>query len=391
MSDAALSGPQDVSDRVLSWINYPDAGRLRSDSADWGPAEWDEARRTIDLHGVAPHLYVALRRAGALGTLASAMAVHLAAEHERCARRRAAIRAELVRLLAVADETDLPLVPLEEPALVTDSSDATPPPPITGLSLLVRPRDERRLTGALSRAGWSDIVRNVGAPVVLRAERRWTVDESEAPLQLEVRTSVDARAGGIHFDLTWACWYEARRRAWAGIRGLLPSPLRFAQHLLIQTSERLMGLGLRLVDLLTAATVTRTLGPRDWQILVEEARNQGEQRLFWTPLRLAERYVGPSAPTAVMDALRGGVPPALREWTEEARPRDFAAQQLARALPAEASRWCRSSWERLLLITQMLAPSPDEVATRGRVPAYLEHARALITWPLQRWRDRAEA
>lgn len=391
MSDAALSGPRDVSDRVLSWVNYPDSGRLRSDSADWGPAEWDEARRTIDLHGVAPHLYAALRRAGALEALASALALHLAAEHERCARRRAAVRAELMRLLAIADELDLPLVPLEEPALVTDATDTTPPRPVTGVSLLVRSRDERRLAGALAQAGWSDIIRNVSVPFALRAEHRWTTDASEAPLQLDVRTSVDARAGGIRFDLTWACWYDARRRAWAGIRGLLPSPLRFAQHVLIQTSERLMGLGLRLVDLLSASAVTRTLLPRDWQILVEEARNQGEQRLFWTPLRLAERYVGQSAPTAVMDALRGGVPPALREWTEDARPRDFAAQRLARALPAETSRWCRSSWERLLLVTQMLAPSPDEVATRGRVPAYLEHARALITWPLQRWRDCASA
>jgi hypothetical protein len=42
-------------------------------------------------------------------------------------------------------------------------------------------------------------------------------------------------------------------------------------------------------------------------------------------------------------------------------------------------------------MTQMLAPSLREIAARGRVPAYLRHARALISWPLQRWRGRPHA
>jgi len=385
MPQVAASRVDRVTDTALAWVHGPGASQLRSQVAQWGPSQWRQARGAVQVHGVAPLVYDALRQSGGLAALPRPLARDLETNHDRNTRRVEAVRAVAKQLLALGEAMGMELVTLRDSSLAFHYHPQPALRPTPGVDLLVRPREEARLVSALSRAGWQEILRSVGPPVVVRAERHWDSPGPDAPAlqepcRLNVLTSIDLKSGGLHFDLTWAYWYEARRRLQDDVPGLAPSPLRLMQHVLIQASQSLVALRLRLVDLWDVAAVSRSLSAHDWEILVEEAQDQGEERLFWAPLRLAGRYLGPVALDSVMADLSRGVPASLREWVESAGGDDIAATRLNATVPVKRTCWCRSSWERLFAIRQMLLPLPGEVPTPRLVRSYVHHARGVARW-----------
>jgi hypothetical protein len=382
MPQLAMSGStRDVTENVLAWLHGPDAHEVGSQVAAWGPAQWLAARRTLDVHGVAPGVFVALERSGALMALPPELARQVRARHALNVRQLAAVRREAKRLFALGQERGIALVPLRDTALAFHYHDQPELRSTPGVDFLVRPHEEARLVGALARAGWREIVRAVGPPVVVQAERPpGPTRAGGQPLRsctLKVLTGIDASSAGIRFDLTFAYWVEARPGRHDGTPGLLPSPLRLMQHLLIQASQSLMALRLRLVDLGDVAAVGRRLGAPDWEVLVDEARHRDEERLFWAPLRLAERYFGASAPMPVMADLRRRVPAALRDWVEAAGGDDFADTSVRAAIPKERARWCRSSWDKLVLMQQLLRSLPSKNPVVSFARTHLDQLRGL--------------
>jgi hypothetical protein len=384
MAQPASAGDGRVTETVLSWVHGPDAQQVRSQTDQWGPTQWRHARRAIEIHGVAPLIHAALQRQDALGAVHPNLARDVAREHAANARRVMTHRAAAKQLLALGNEIGLPMVSLREAAFAFHYHAEPTLRPAPGVDVLVRPREEPRLVSALVRAGWREVLRSIGPPVIVHAERQCDcaagLPQAPEPCHLEVWTSVDYKSSGIRFDLTWAYWYDARPELHDGTPGLAPSPLRLLQHVLIQASHRLMALRLRMLDLWDLAAVGRTLVGSDWETLVGEAQDQGEERLFWAPLRLAERYLGPIAPEAVMATLRAAVPRGLRDWVEAMGADDFAEAGLNDVAPARRTRWCRSTLERLLAIRQLLLPFPSEVTSRNYLRAYYHHLQGLARW-----------
>src|SRR5262249_41046853 len=118
---------------------------------------------------------------------------------------------------------------------------------------------------------------------------------------------------------------------------------------------------------------------------------RGEQRMVYPALLLTSRYY-PVVPSAVMSALRSGVPQALLHQLDSTSLDQLSFCNAAPTTPAEKLRWFRPGYERARALRHMLLPNPGELghwyphlARPALLPiAYLRYAGEIVGWGVRR-------
>lgn len=396
-----------VAEAVVGWASGAPGAFDERQIAGWGPEQWAAARQAALVHGVAPLLADRLGGGPAWPRLDRGLRGYLAEQLDLNSRRMALILADLAEIQRAASAAGVELLPLKGAALAASYYPAPGLRPMADLDLLVRPADERRLAATMAELGFALVEATPRHRTYHRGARRVASYEGEHPENprcVEVHTGVAEHLRGMQMDLTDALWADCSsddRPSPALVLGrtgkglppgrarygaALPAPGALLQHLLIHTCHNLFSRRLRFIQLYDLALVAPRLDDDAWAALLARARATGEGRMFYAPLALAERYLGPLAPAEVMGALASAAPALLRRRLAQA-----TASELSLCNPHEAPvsyklAWYRPGPERWRSLWYVALPPAREL--RQRYPrfarlmpaAYLLHLGHVLRW-----------
>ena len=384
-----------VAETLLSWLAPDGASDLAAQTTSWGPGDWAAARWATQVHGVAPLLCAHLRGTAAWAALDPTLSAYLDEQHSLNTARTQLILADLAKILRAASATGLEVVPLKGAVLATHYYGESALRPLADLDLLVRPADEARIAAILGDLGYLPTINTerhrAYAHSTATSVVSTTGEHPDNPRGVELHSALHELFWGISYEMTAQAWERAALADFAGAPGLLLAPDVLIEHLLIHAATDLIACKGRLIRLYDLALVAPKVSAAGWQRLVAMAQSQGEERLLYAPLALAEHYLGPIAPTWAMDSLANGVPAQLRTYL---RQTGLARLSLCNSAPARMSdklSWFHPGREQIEAVRAMVCPSPREL--RQRFPQlrgpfdvtrlYLDHGRRALVWPLR--------
>lgn len=425
-----------VAETVVGWASGAQGAFDERRIAGWGAAQWAAARHAALVHGVAPLLADRLGGGPAWQRLDPGLRGYLAEQLELNTRRTALMLADLGEIRRAAAAAGASVLPLKGAVLAASYYPAPGLRPMADLDLLVRPADEQRLAATMAELGFTLVEATPRHRTYHRGELRVASYEGEHPENprcIEVHTGVAEHLRGMQLDLTDVLWANrssgdraspAFRTSLPGCdqgpttkdqplrspsgpgpsafgpgqtgKGLpagstryvdtLPGPGALLQHLLLHTCHNLFNRRLRFIQLYDLALVAPRLDDGDWAALLAQARETGEARMFYAPLALAERYLGPLAPAAVREELAAATPQSLRHQVAIATPSDLSLCNPREAPVSYKLAWYRPGPERWRAIRHVALPTAREL--RQRYPrfaawtpaAYLLHLGHVLHW-----------
>ncbi len=343
-----------VTETLAHWLPSGDAAFA---PRDWGRDEWLAAEWIAYWQNAIPWLHDRAAKSGipmpdpARESLASIAALN----RERTLRMLDAA-VELIAALRAEGIDALPfkgalLAPLYYPDPLLR--------PLADLDLLVREEDIRKGVAVLERLGYVYYSRSAEDFVYLRGRRNSNVWHPDNVHPVELHFRVREEYAGLAYDLADAMWASADKRVyWRGVEALIPAQPIVLHHLCAHTTSdwliqrgKLMEIG----DLQIAAS---RMSQADWDTFLASVPARAA-RFVYPALACTARYAPGSIPAAVQSALRVGITPQLREWSDAVtlaeasesnlRPRSGIGLGMARLL-------ARSRAERLHMLLRSLFP-----------------------------------
>lgn len=366
-----------IAEQIIGWWQHPDRDYLEAETRDWRDEHWAAARFAVQVHGLGPWLHARLDGADLSASATREAATHVAGAHDGAAHvadargvaaflsfvahchemnvhRYALWRAELERVLAEAARLAIPLVGLKGAALLptvwTGPTAGTGPAlrPTSDIDLLARPADRAALEIALRQLGWTlhgDTARHrvfYLARLGIEARPGSVGEHPDQPLRLEVHEHAVQTFIGLRHDCTAALWRDPSAIPVGHTSMAVPAAGTLFEHVLMHTAFDLAKRLTRVIKLNDLSLLAPSLSGEDWSRLVARARDARLERFYLAPLIMAERYLGPIAPAAVIEALERTTPPSLTAWLRHAPVSDFTACRSMDAGPANA--WARLRW-----------------------------------------------
>jgi hypothetical protein len=383
----ALAGSRlDARLRLLAgWLADPSPARLLEQTAGWGPADWQVARRLLFIQGLGPYFQQRLAPQADHSLLPAALRDWLEQEHARNAARLQRFRGELQTILRAAQRAGIAVMPLKGSLLAFGGHYADPATrPLADLDLLA-PRQARQAFGAVLvglgyRCEASENPYSQHDRYVNPAAERVVAYDGEHPdnprpveLHFQLKRPLWGQVGAL--DLTDQMWEGARQGQLLGEPAWLPQPEALLTHLAIHASGHFaIGTG-RMLQWLDLG-----LASRAWAGAAGERRaNLGLPgwepcaRQSFLACALAARALPGALPAALLSLLDQAAPAALRRWCHSV-PLDRRCGLSDGALPGSRSRWARR-WQRW-------APLPWRLALGYGAPtlprAYLLYLAALL-------------
>lgn len=296
-------------------------------------------------------------RVDAPDALAQTLAAHL--DHGR--RRARRMCADLGEVLAALGERGV------ETALLKGTHTAYtyfPDPgsrPMADVDILVAPSDLPAARGVLAAQGFvehntealphrSDWSRPGAGGMrsldLLHADTPWTL-ELHATLDREYSPGVVARFGAVGLA------HAPVRHDFGASARVLPEPLLLA-YLACHASSHLAALQpLRLTELVLVARRDFQTAEA-WAGLARLLHDRGVGKFAFPALALADRLVGGTIPTALLDGLAASAPSTVRRWVARATP--ATTQRLRPTRHDYAPMWAASPGERLAYAAHLFWP-----------------------------------
>lgn len=351
---------------------------------DWTELEWAIARSAAAMQGLSALLANKLRWRGP-----PIWQSFLAEQQEQSVLRHARIGALLDRLDMALRGRRVAAVALKGAALRTLGLYEPGERPMGDVDLLVAGRDLLPAAAAMADVGYTESFTSrrhvVYAPQRAGAARGFG-EHADNPLKIEIHTAVAEALPVRNVDITQRLRHE---RSSHGLNGY-PTLAALLLHLLLHAAGNMRAHALRQIQLHDVATVARLLSERDWQVLLEEARDTDGPWWVFPPLALTARYYPGRIPPDALHAARTACPRILRLATEHQTLTDVSWSNLRiHALPGIA--WSRSPLDALRFIQSRVLPSRIALAELrmqpqlARDPWYgVSHGRRIVRWLLSR-------
>ena len=305
-----------IAEQVLGWWREPDVDRFEAETEDWGDTQWTFARFAVQAHGIGPWLHQRLdpeavrqpRAAGFLEYLARCAALNRA--------RYALWRFELERVLAAAGRASIPLIALKGAALMPVLWAEPELRPTSDIDLLAQPADRHALDAALADLGWTlhgEVPRHRTFYLTRLglAPRSEIGEHPEQPLRLEIHEHARQTFLGLDHDATIALRQGATLVTVGAATLWMPSAAALFEHVLMHTAFDLAKRLTRFIKLEDLRLLATRLSGDDWSRLVAHAHASRLSPFALAPLVMADRYLGPIAPDAVIRDLEAATPRAL--------------------------------------------------------------------------------
>jgi hypothetical protein len=373
-----MPGREDSRREVLREVGRWIRAAARVEEGSWRPVVvegWDDARwalagRVAFTQGVAAWLHERLPGTPVADHLPPVLRVALEEHHALTAARARRVLDDLDRILEMAAEADVAVMPLKG-SLLTGLGYLDPAlRPMADLDLLIRDADRDRMLAAMRRLGYRsapgfrnpgrDELQDPGGGQVVA----WDTEHPDNPCPVELLRRVDKRpwGGRLAYDLTELLWADAEPVTIGGRPAWRPSDRALLIHLAAHATMSLVAGDGRLVQLLDVAAVA----PR-----VSGLGTTPVPRLVHTGLVIAGRLLPGTVPEHLAASLTGAVPWGLRRWSAHV-PLDTRAG-FADGIPHHErsprartwARWRPAPW-------RLWAGYPDGSLAR----AWVRHARA---------------
>lgn len=389
--------PREVSEAIFSWLDAVPPERttvLAAQTAGWQEVELRAARWTMLVHGIAPLLYTRLHDTPAWSSIPQPLQSYLVDQYGLNRERNALLMQELRAILQSANDCDLQVMPLKGCALVYHYYDDPALRPMADLDLLVKRADLQRVDRLLAGLGYEPTLAQTTARhmsyFLTRFGRKAVSTQGEHPQNphlLDLHLRVREVIRGMRYDVTEELWAEPQSALYGDVHALLPQPHALLQHLLIHSSADMVGVKLRLIRLYDIMMVARRLSAEGWQKLLRTARRQGEERLLYAPLVLADRYFDCRVPESVWAELRRQSPAELVAFLMQADAYLLSFCNPMALAPRQKLSWYRPGRERLLAVRHRVLPPledlkliyPDHHTDRSIPVTYLAHMWNAIT------------
>lgn len=355
---------------------------------EWSELEWAVARSAAAMQGLSVLLANTLRWRGP-----PIWQSFLAEQHEQSLLRHARIGALLDRLDAALRERRVAAIALKGAALRALSLYEPGERPMGDVDLLVAARDVLPAAAAIADVGYTESF-TARRHVVYAPRHAVTVhgfgEHADNPLKIEIHTAVAEALPVRNVDITERLWGAQPHPGLNGYSELVALLL----HLLLHAAGNMRAHALRQIQLHDIAAVATLLSERNWQALLEKARDADGPWWVFPPLALTARYYPARIPPDALHAARTACPRILRLATEHQTLTDVSWSNLRiHALPGIA--WSRSPLDALRFIHSRVLPSRIalaelRVAQRmqpqlAKVPWYgVSHGRRILRWLLSR-------
>ncbi len=386
---------------VVGWLTNPRPDAVASTTAGWDADDWEAARWSMQVHGIAPLLDRAFESSANGAALPERLRTYLAEQRRLSGQRVARLLDELAAILQAARRQRIAVAPLKGSLLATNYYDQPGLRPMNDLDLLVHPADEARMLGVLTGLGYRKAARGWKHIVLSRPDGAGPVVSYEGehpnnPRSIELHVRVAEQFWGIRYELTSEIWAGSIPGMLLGAQAQVLQPAALLHHLVVHASSDTIARRLRLLHLHDIALVAARVDHTGWSQIVRAAQARHEERLVYPALLLASRYY-PIIPADVVATLRPGVPLALLRHLDDSALDRLSFCNTAPTTPAEKLCWFRPGRERLGAIRHMLLPDPNEMAhwfPRMAQPillpvAYARYGALLLRWGLRRARGRS--
>lgn len=305
---------------------------------DWTPFEWQMARVSATIHGIAPLLSCRLKWDGPDHWLE-----FLAQQRQAVWQRHQRIDALVARLDALAIESGIALTALKGLALHRLGLCKSGERPMADVDVLVRPQDVDCLGQVLAQMHYQEGFANWRHRMFQPGSVGLTDpfgEHVETPIKIEVHTRIAERLPHTEVDITSAL---SPASALPGIHGYR-SIEALLWHLLLHAAGNMSARWLRLLQLHDIAQATALLRSDEWDELVAESIATGRAWWMYPPLTLTEKYFPATVPPAVLQALRRHCHRRLRRAT-----RRYTISNVSGSDPwvcaAPAIEWAGSAFE----------------------------------------------
>jgi alkylhydroperoxidase family enzyme len=255
--------------------------------------------------------------------------------------------------------------------------------PMADVDLLVRSADLERTSALLASRGYAPAAPAPGDAHQAAIDENLHVEPVRKPggplVEIHYAIGVPSRVGGVDMDGVWSRMEPARV---GGADALVLAPEDLILHLCIHVALH-HGFDSRLVQLMDLHTVVDGLGDRiAWTTVDRRAREWGVRRAVALTFALAERLLGPFAPSCeapVLEAAAGDPDPVAR--AERLLFQTGARGMGSANLPA---LFGPGTWRaRAGLVLRRVFPSRQEMAFTYRVPA--GSPRLVLLYPRRFW------
>lgn len=355
---------------VGRWLDPAGRGVWATSPPAWDAEAWALLADVAFTQGVAAWLHRSLADAPDLG-LSRVLLNRLAAEHAATAARARRVHGDLERILGVAAEAGVAVMPLKGALLTTLGYIDPAVRPMADLDLLIRHGDRGPMLDALRAMGYQpapgyrtpgrdELVDPRGGSVV-----SWTSEHPDNPCPVELLRRVEKRpwGGRTVYDLTESLWAEAVPIEILGRPAWRPSDRTLLIHLSAHAAMNLVAGTGRLVQFVDLAVVA----PR-----VSALGDVPVPRLVQTALVIAGRLMPSLIPTHHAVGLAPRVPLGLRWWSSTV-PLDTRAG-LSDGVPTSRRSEAARLWSRWRPVPWRLWAGYEDRSLPG---AALCHARAF--------------
>jgi hypothetical protein len=390
---ATLNEHLAIAEIVCGWIDPQQHGAIGEQCASWDAAAWEAARWATQVHGIGPLLAECLRHSGSWSLLATEFTAYLEEQYRLNGQRSAILLGDLQALSEAAEDSGVVLVPLKGAALASRFYTDPALRPLADLDLLIRPQDGNVFDALLLKLGYQRGASTERHQVYTCSPQGKIVstrgEHPHNPRSVELHHQLIEAFWGIRYDMTAAAWQGITTITGVPGKHLLPD--RLLEHLLIHCATDLIACKARLIRLYDIRLVAAHVDDQGWQRMVSNAEGQGQQRLLYASLVLAERYHGQIAPRWVIDQLGRGTPTALCRYLAEAPLAQMALTNPVAASIRQKLSWFQPGVERWGALRAMLFPTPHELHEKNPhvsgafafAHTYVEHYRRMAAWPVR--------
>jgi hypothetical protein len=385
---------------VISWLTQLRPDAVASTTAGWNADDWEAARWSIQVHGIAPLLDQAFESSPNRAALPERLRTYLAQQRRLSGQRVVRLLDDLVAILQAAGRHGIRVAPLKGSLLATNYYDEPGLRPMNDLDLLVHPADEARMLAILTELGYRKIARGWKHIALSRSDGAGPIvsyegEHPDNPRSVELHVRVAEQFWGIRYDLTSEAWAGSAPETLLGAQAQVLQPAALLHHLAVHASSDTIARRLRLLHLHDIALVVGRVDRVGWDEIVRAVQARHEERLVYPALLLTSRYY-PVIPTDVLATLRLGVPAALLRHLDESALDRLSFCNTAPTTLAEKLCWFRPGRERIGAIRHMIIPDPNEMAhwfpfmaQPILLPvAYARYTVMLLRWGLRRARGK---
>ncbi len=303
----------------------PDAASLRALSSQ----EWSNLLALAAGQRVTPYLWHRLKQKKLAGFVPESAAAALRESLRRNTLKNLRFNGELLKLLAVLEKEDIPLILLKGIVLANTVYENIGLREMNDIDVLARPGDLTRIADILKERGYSPI-QPVDVEIAMQTAHHLPRLVKNGVTGFEIHWNL-TRSGERYSIDSRGLWERAVPVRISGRDALMLSPEDMMLHVCVHTSyQHPFIFGLR--PFCDIAGMVDHFGPElDWKTVADRACDQSWRRGVYLALRLAVDLAGAAVPPFVLDKLK---PSDMSvEILEVVRKQVFTEKYFATSIP----------------------------------------------------------